>query len=134
MASEYVADAHALVWYLEANVKLGSAANAALADLTCVIHLPVIALADACWVVEKKRSTIPNVISLLQDIDRDKRIVVIPLERRIIDISVSLTSISEMHDRMIAATLIALQADGIPVSLLTRDPNIISSGIGPIVW
>ena len=134
MANEYVVDAHALVWFLEGNPRLGPAAKTAMDDPASVLHLPVIALAEACWVVEKKRCAIPDVKDLLQDVDSDARIVIVPLGRRVLEISLSLTSIQEMHDRIIAATLLGLQAFGANASLLTRDPNIKASGIGPIVW
>jgi PIN domain nuclease of toxin-antitoxin system len=134
MANDYVVDAHALVWFLEGNPRLGPAAKTALADPASILHLPLIALAGAWWVVEKKRCAIPHVRDLLQDVDSDVRIVFVPLDRRVLEISFSLTSIQEMHDRIIAATLLNLQANGATASLLTRDPNLKASGIGPIVW
>jgi PIN domain nuclease of toxin-antitoxin system len=134
MPNDYVVDAHALIWYLEANPRLGPAAKAALDDPTAVLHFPVIALAEACWVVEKKRCSIPDVVGFLHTIENDVRLVTVPLDRRVLDLSLTLTTIPEMHDRLIAATLLLLRGAGIPASLLTRDPDIISSGIGPIIW
>lgn len=134
MASDYVVDAHALIWFLEGNPRLGTAAKLAMEDSSSVLHLPLIALAEACWVVEKKRCAIPSVQDLLADIDSDGRILLVPLGRRILDVSLTLTSIQEMHDRLISATLKVLIEDGLAAALLTRDPNIVASGIGPIVW
>jgi PIN domain nuclease of toxin-antitoxin system len=134
MASDYVLDAHALIWFLEGNPRLGPNAKTAMDDPASVLHLPIIALAEACWVVEKKRCAIPNVTDLLQQVDSDARIIVNSLDRGLLELSLTLTSIQEMHDRMIAATLLALQSAGVAASLLTRDPNINASGIGPIVW
>jgi hypothetical protein len=103
-------------------------------DPSSILHLPIIALAEACWVVEKKRCKIPSVNDLLHDVDADGCIVLVPMDRRILDISLTLTAIQEMHDRLISATLLGLQAGRAATSLLTRDPNIVASGIGPIVW
>jgi PIN domain nuclease of toxin-antitoxin system len=134
MPIDYVVDAHALIWFLEANSRLGAAAKAVMEDPGSILHLPVIALAEACWVVEKKRCAIPSIADLIIDIDTDKRFMLVPMDRRILDVSTTLTGIHEMHDRLIAATFLVLQSTGVAASLLTRDPNIVASGIGPIVW
>ena len=134
MATDFVVDAHALNWFLEGNPRLGPAAKSAMADPSSILHLPIIALAEACWVVEKKRCAIPSVTDLLREVDSDGRFVLVPMDRPILDVSLTLTSIQEMHDRLIGATLLVLQAGGVTASLLTRDPNIVAAGIGPIVW
>jgi PIN domain nuclease of toxin-antitoxin system len=134
MANEFALDAHALVWFLEGNPRLGANARLALQDPGSVLYLPVIALAEACWVVQRGRSTIPSVAALLADVDADPRIVVIPLDRAILDISVTLTALAEMHDRHIVATALHLARPGFPVLLLTLDANITASGLVPMVW
>lgn len=134
MASEYVLDAHTLVWFLEGNPRLGANARAAMQDPASVLYLPIIALAEACWVVDRGRTSIPSVSSLLADVDADPRLALIPLDRTILDISLTLTSINEMHDRQIAATALHLATAGSAVPLLTCDGNITASGIVPIVW
>ncbi len=134
MASEYVVDAHALVWFLEGNSRLGASARAVMQDLASVLYLPVIALAEACWVVERGRCTIPSVADLLADVDADPRLVLVPLDRSILDRSHTLTTISEMHDRQIVATALHLAGAGAPIPLLTCDTNITASGLVPIVW
>jgi len=134
MPSEYALDAHALVWFLEGNPRLGPNARAAMQDPASVLFLPIIALAEACWVVDKGRTAIPAVSSLLADVDADPRIVLVPLDRAILDISLTLVPITEMHDRQIAATALQLARPGSPVSLLTCDANITASGLVPIVW
>ena len=57
-----------------------------------------------------------------------------PPDRPILDLTFSLSAITEMHDRLIVTTGLYLAAAGTPVSLLTRDPNITASGLVPIVW
>jgi hypothetical protein len=74
------------------------------------------------------------VAALLADLDADPRIVVVPLDRAILDLSLTLAAISEMHDRQIAATALHLARAGSPVPLLSCDSNITASGLVPIVW
>jgi PIN domain nuclease of toxin-antitoxin system len=134
MANECVLDAHALVWFLEGDPRLGCAARAAMQDPASVLFLPVIAPAEACWAVERGRTSIPSVASLLADVDADPRLVPVLLDRAILDISLTLAPIAEMHDRLITATALHLARAGAPVSLLTCDGNITRFGVVPIVW
>src|SRR5438045_2866807 len=99
MANEYVIDAHTLIWYIELNPRLGPNAGRIMADPFSILYLPVIALAEACWTVERGRCGIPSIASLLADVDADPRIRLVPLNRAILDVSLTLTAISEMHDR-----------------------------------
>src|SRR5437588_6235217 len=112
MANEYVLDVHALIWFVGHNPRLGHHARAAMQGPASVLYLPVIALAEACWVVERGRTSIPSVASLLADIDADPRLVLVPLDRAILDISLTLAPITEMHDRQIAATALHLARAG----------------------
>lgn len=135
MANEYVVDAHALIWLLEDNPRLGTEdARTALQDPTSVLHLPVIALAEACWAVERAKCAIPSVADLLADVDADPRIIVVPLDRAILDLSLSLTSLNEMHDRQIVATALNRSGTATTVAVITCDRNITSSGLVPVVW
>jgi PIN domain nuclease of toxin-antitoxin system len=134
MANEFVLDAHALIWFLGANPRLGGNARAAMQDPASVLYLPVIALAEACWVVQRGKTAIPSVAALLGDVDADPRIVLVPLDRAILDVSLTLTAINEMHDRLIAATALRLAVAPASVPLLTCDGNIIASGLVRVVW
>jgi PIN domain nuclease of toxin-antitoxin system len=134
MADEYIVDAHSLIWFLEGSQRLGMNARTAMRDPGSTLVLPVIALAEACWMVERGRSIIPSVAALLADVDADPRITLVPLDRDILDISLTLTAIGEMHDRQIVATALLRARMGGPVALVTRDVNITSSGLVPIIW
>jgi hypothetical protein len=103
-------------------------------DPVSVLYLPVIALAEACWTVEHGKTSIPSVAALLADVDADPRIVLVPLDRAILDLSLTLTPISEMHDRQIAATALHLAHAPSGVPVLTRDAGITSSGLVPVIW
>jgi len=135
MAHEHVLDAHALVWFLEGNPRLGKNARAVMQDPASVLYLPVIALAEACWTVEHGKTSIPSVATLLADVDADPRIVLVPLDRAILELSLALTAISEMHDRQITATALHLARPlSTRVPVITLDPEITSSGLVPVVW
>jgi PIN domain nuclease of toxin-antitoxin system len=132
--AKHVLDTHALIWFLEGNPQLGKNAQAAIADPANELFLPAIVLAEACWVVEKKKCAIPSVTDLLADIDADPRIALVPLDRAILELSFSLTTIPEMHDRQIVATCLFLSSSGTSFSLVTWDAGIMSSGLVPVVW
>jgi hypothetical protein len=72
--------------------------------------------------------------ALLADVDADPRILVIPLDRLILDRAMSLTAVPEMHDRSIVGTALLRAEKGIPIAVLTCDTNITASGLVPIVW
>ena len=57
-----------------------------------------------------------------------------PLDQDVIEMTMSLSGINEMHDRQIAATALVLASKGEVVQLLTCDQNITASGLVAIVW
>jgi len=134
MATKNVVDTHALIWYLEGNPRIGPNAKAILDDPASELVLPIIALAEACWMVEHGKSSIPTVGDLLTAVDADPRVIVLPLDRTVLDKTLSLTAITEMHDRQIAATALVLADQGESVVMLTKDSNIRNSGLVSIVW
>jgi PIN domain nuclease of toxin-antitoxin system len=134
MGNEYAVDAHALIWFLGKHPRLGVNARAAMQDPASTLFLPIIALAEVCWAVAAGKTSIPSVAALLADVDADPRISVVPLDRAILDRALSLSAISEMHDRLIAATALHLAGASSSVPLLTRDPDITASGLVPVVW
>jgi PIN domain nuclease of toxin-antitoxin system len=131
---KYVIDTHALIWFLEGNQRLGTQAQAILSNLDSQLVLPAIALAEAAWIVERGKTSIPSVNALFNAINNDPRIAVYPLDRNIINQTLSLLSINEMHDRQIVATAMILLNQGETVALLTCDRNITASGVISIIW
>src|SRR5437016_3741832 len=121
VADEYIVDAHTLIWYVEDSPRLGVNAGNVMDDLGSALYLPAIALAEACWAVERGRCNIPTVARLLADVDADPRIELVPLDRAILDRSLTLTSINEMHDRQIVATALLRASAGAFVVVLTCD-------------
>ncbi len=134
MATKNIIDAHALVWYLEGNPRLGANAKAVLDDPTSELVLPIIALAEACWVVEHGKSSIATTQDLLAEVDADHRLGISPLDRSILNKTQTMSIIPEMHDRQITATALCLADQGQSIAVLTRDPDIRASGLVPIIW
>ncbi|HSN77754.1 MAG TPA: hypothetical protein VL334_21985 [Anaerolineae bacterium] len=55
MAFKYVLDTHPLVWYLEGNPRLSPKVKAVIDDPKSNLVLPIIALAEATFIVERGR-------------------------------------------------------------------------------
>ena len=134
MATKYVVDTHALVWFLEGNPRLSLRARAVLEDQHSELVIPVIALAEACWMIEHGRTSIPTVDAFLETVDADPRIVVAPFDRVVLGKTLPLTAIVEMHDRQIVATALLLSDQGETVAVLTKDTNMRSSGLVSVIW
>src|SRR5438128_5208691 len=119
---DVVTDTHALIWYLEDDPRLGSAANQAFeacdrGDIT--IYIPTICLVEILYLHEKGR--IPT--KLKAELDSALRagttgLVVVDLTSEVVNTMarVSRTSIPDMPDRIIAATAVHLG-----LSLISRD-------------
>lgn len=134
MAIRFVLDTHALVWYLEGSARLSSAAKSIMDDPASEMILPAIALAEAVHIVDKGHTSILNSTDLMNDVVSEQRIRVQPLTLEIIQESLNAGLVKEMHDRLIVATALYEQKMGHQVSLVTKDTNIVSSGLVPIVW
>lgn len=134
MATKFIVDTHALVWHLEGKPTLGKKAKAIIDSPHSKLVLPIIALAEAVFIVEKGRTSIPGVSDLLNDVLNDPRIEIYPLTFEILQESLTLTAIAEMHDRLIVATGIYLQNSGETVEIITKDNEIILASLLPVVW
>ena len=130
---KYVVDTHALIWFLANSPRLGPNADRILSDPSSELVLPATALAEVCWIVERRAVglALADVLSVL---DSDARFVLYPLDRAVIDKSNTLRAIGEMHDRQITATAALLIDAGESASLLTHDADITASGLVPVVW
>jgi PIN domain nuclease of toxin-antitoxin system len=130
--SEVVLDTHALVWFLEGNSRLSSAARAAIEAPGQKLILPVIAFAEAMWVVDQGRTGIPDVEHLVRDVAADSRISVAALTTEVAVLAQTLSAIPEMHDRQVVATALAQQPQ--PVAVVTKDEAIRDSGLVEVIW
>jgi PIN domain nuclease of toxin-antitoxin system len=131
---KYVIDTHALIWFLEGNSRLGANANAILSNPDSQLVIPAITLAEAVWIVERGRTSIPSAKDLFSAVEADPRVLIYPLDKDVIETTMSLSAINEMHDRQITATAIVLASKGEIVQLLTCDRNITASALVPVIW
>ena len=134
MAHKYVLDTHALVWYLEGNPRLGQEAKTVLDNPHCELLLPIIALAEAVFIVERGRTNITDVSSLLEVVVADPRMEIYPLNWQVFQQTLTVTAIPAMHNRQIVATAIHLRMLNHNVSILTKDRTIVAAGLVPVVW
>lgn len=125
----YVADTHALLWYLADSPHLSAAAKRVFEEAKtgeAAVIVPAIVLAELIWIVQKGRISVDlkRVLATVQ-----KHYTITPLEPVDVLAIPDLFVIPEMHDRMIVAETQRRRA-----SLITRDEDIARSGLVPIVW
>lgn len=131
---KYVIDTHALIWFLEGNPRLGANAKAILSHSDSQLIVPATTLAEAVWIVEKGRTSISVPQDVISAVEADPRVVIYLLDKDVIEMTMTLHAINEMHDRQIVATALVLANKGDTVQLLTCDKNITASGLVSIVW
>ena len=130
---KFVVDTHALIWFFADDKRLGSNARVALNSAESELIVPAIVLAELYWLLEHRLPMIAmDKVNLA--LDRDRRFSLYPLDREVIEISSSLTPIGEMHDRLIAATALAVIRSGSAASLITRDVNLSESVGIDVIW
>ena len=113
---------------------MGTQAKAVIDDLQSEMVLPMIALAKAAYIVERGRTSIPDVSQLFGSVKSDARIEIFPLTLEVLESSQSVKNIPEMHDRLIVGTAFYLQSLGHIASVLTKDSIITGAQIVPIIW
>jgi PIN domain nuclease of toxin-antitoxin system len=123
-----------LVWHLEGNPRLGPQAKKVIDDPQSSLVLPVIALAEASYIVEHGRTAIPTLADLLRSVVCDLRISIYPLNWEVFQESVKAAVLPEMHDRLIVGSALYLQSLGDAVVLLTKDTHIVASQLVSTLW
>ena len=136
MEHKYILDTHALVWYLEGNPRLSQRVRLIIDDPGSVMVLPLIALAEAAFIIDKGRTSIPSVSMLVNKVLADTRIEIYPLTLEIFERSLTAEGmrIPELHDRFIVSTALYFQDLGYTVSLLTKDETITKANVIPVIW
>jgi PIN domain nuclease of toxin-antitoxin system len=129
--SEYVADTHALLWYLQNSPRLGTNASAAFdaADQgQAQIVLSSIALAELYYLIVKHKLPF-NYAQELARLQAAPQFVFVDFKASDTLLFDHLTAIPEMHDRIIAGVALTRNCP-----CLTRDFSITSSGLVHVVW
>jgi len=126
MATEFVLDTHALVWFVTGDARLGAQARAVMSDPAVQMLLPVTALAEACYIVDRGRTSIPTPLDLFKALRGDKRIRIAPLTAAVVRRTLAMSAIP-------GTALRVIDRGGTAV-LLTKDANITASGLVPVRW
>lgn len=127
----YVVDTHALLWYLAEDKSLGKKAKNVLdrADKGDVdIVIPTTVLAEALFITEKHKVDL-EFLDIIETIKNSSNYTISPLDIEIIMRCHDLKSIPELHDRIIVATAILLDA-----KLITKDMTITNSEEVAVIW
>ena len=127
----YVSDTHTLFWHLTNSPRLGPQAAQALSDAAngaALVYVPVIVLAELYYLNQKQAVQL-DFPAVLRRLQRSRAYVLVPyLPDEVIDLDAN-RAVPEMHDRIIAGVSRRLNAP-----LLTRDPQIVRSGLVVTVW
>lgn len=127
----FVADTHALFWYLTASPRLGAQAKAAFDSAArgdAIIYVPAIVVAELYFLNEKagKPLNFPQEFDALRE---SGQFIFVPfLADDVSDFDQDSTA-SEMHDRMIVG--VARRTDA---TLLTIDGELVNSGLVKTLW
>ena len=127
----YVADAHALVWHITNDKRLGEEARTILtqADQTLVlVYVPTIVLAEIMYLAERGRINVafPDVLTAVRD---NAGYLIYPFDESVLERASEARDIPELFDRIIVATAILTQA-----TTITKDEAITAAQIVKTVW
>lgn len=135
MVDCYIVDTHALLWYFEGSQRFGPNARQILNDPNARLWLPITALAEAFFILEKGRTGLTiSEAELASILSGDSRFRIVGMGKWVLMKSLDCKVIPEMHDRQIVATALLAEEAGFAVAILTRDGNITQSGFVPCVW
>lgn len=131
--TDYVADTHALIWYLEDSPRLGLKARDAFdaCDRGEVrIYVPTICLVEIVYLMEKGRISSEMKSMLDKELKSgESGLVIADLDMDVVEqiANVLRDDIPDLPDRVIAATALALN-----LPLISRDRKIVLSGLETI--
>jgi PIN domain nuclease of toxin-antitoxin system len=126
----YVIDAHALVWYLTNDAKLSADVRVVMTRIDNGKDkglVPTIVLAEILYASERGRISL-TLDNVLKELRKRKHYRIEPFNRAVL-IAAQKIMIPELHDRLIVATALQRKA-----TVITRDEDIVNSGIVKTVW
>lgn len=133
METKFIADTHPVLWYLTADGRLGGKAKAALANPNNQIVIPAIVVAESLFIIEHGKS--PATTSQFWDfLLRSANVTFYLLDLAVLRKSETLSTIPEMHDRQVVATALVLENANMDVIVITKDPEIVNSGLIKTTW
>jgi len=119
--ANYIADTHALLWYLTDDNRLSKDANLIFEETEKGEHLiivPTIVLVESLDVIEKKRVTYDFDL-VLQSIEDNENYIIWDLDLEVVNQMIKIKNVRELHDRIIVA--VAKLCDA---GLITKDGEI----------
>lgn len=127
----FVTDTHPLLWHLTEDESLSKKAEevfnrAERGEVDVVI--PTTVLAEALFITEKHRVDL-EFLEIIEDIRNSSNYLWYPLDLEVIMKCHELIEIPELHDRIIVATAMLLEA-----KLITKDSKIAASKQVEVVW
>ena len=133
MNQRFIVDTHAVLWYLTADARLSSKAQAILRDAGSRLFIPAIVVAESLYIIEHGKSAATS-IQLWDFIRLSSNVSFCPLDEPILKQAETLTTIPEMHDRLIVATAVCLQDQSGESIVITKDATITGSGLVKTLW
>jgi PIN domain nuclease of toxin-antitoxin system len=126
----YFPDTHSLVWYLAGSSRLPQVARDALAEPSSRMVVPAIVLAEIHFLHARGRVSV-SLQTVLSFVSSTARCAIQPLDESVIR---HLPAGLDIHDALIVATAIMYRDDrGESVALITRDADIRTRGLVPVV-
>jgi len=129
----FIADTHAVIWYLTADDRLGQNAKTIMHRSDNQIAVPAIVVAESLYIIEHGKSP-ATTIQLWDFVLQSSNVSFCPLDVSVLKESETLIIIPEMHDRQIVATALSLQDSNTESIIITKDRNITNSGLIKTVW
>ena len=127
----YLADTHALIWYLNEDQRLSATARTIFEKAEqgeASIIITTISLLELFYVCTK-RNLFLQFTEILRRLHQSINYVVYDLDLSVVMACTKLGTIEEMHDRIITAT-----AKLIDATVITVDKNIRDSGYVAVLW
>ncbi|TAN43534.1 MAG: PIN domain-containing protein [Nitrospirae bacterium] len=127
---DYVTDTHSLVWYFTEDTRLSNKALAAFESSTVdgTIFVPAVVLAEIMFISKKGRISL-SFEDTIKKIEESENFQIAQLTVDILSIADKIEVELEMHDKLIVATAKFYEA-----TLISKDENIIESGVVSTVW
>lgn len=130
MKADYVSDTMAVILHLERR-KRPSTVKAIFEKIEqghCTLAIPAMAVAELGYLCERRRID-TNLAELMRYIQQHSNCWIAPLTGKVVEQAFRIGDIPELHDRLIAATAITLDAP-----LITNDPIITASPQVTTLW
>ena len=127
----YVADTHAVLWFLTDDSNLSAVAKEKFESAEqgeTVILIASISLLELLYVCKKKK-IISLFTEFLQQLENGNNYIIYDLDFEVVKQCLQLDKVDEMHDRVLVAT-----AQLIGATLITIDRNISASHYVETVW